>query len=585
MNGKHYISGRMSRFETWGQTRPASGIALAVDDGNEYKAGDQSGNVLEIECPYGSQAMADGLLAKLAGRSYMGYVAENAVMDPAAELGDGITANGIYSLLAAKRVAFGSGHVGEVSAPVESDLDHEYHCQAQERRETDRRLAATRSYIEKTAEEVRIGVESEMEGLSAQIDVKLEGVTSRVTGLEGSYSAMEQTVGGITSTVEGLNGAVSRLEQTAEGLESGITGVSGQVSALKQTAESLESRVQGAEGSVSALEQRMDSIKLSVSGSLGGSASIVLSVDGETKSTGSLSLGNVRSAFASDRTAVTITGGTVTFNSNTFVVNSSNFSVTASGSITATAGTIAGWSITSTALYKGTSDMTSTTPGTYIGTDGIRQYGAANRSITMENGALNANGATLGYVTLTGGAIAGLNAAAVSQGNIYMLTDTTTASCTIYGVAPGGDNTALVYASTQYNGGKASAVLGYDCPVRINGNPISMERSPTYGSDRDVKKDIVPLPERYLGLLDEMEPVAYRYRDEGADAPVHLGYIAQDVVAALERAGMSRADLAAVAGEDGTGQMGISYTDFIPVLHLKLRRAEERIKRLEEKTA
>ena len=72
MNGKHYIGKRVSHIEKYDETAPISGIALLVDDNNEFLAGDQSGFVLDIECPYGTQEMANDILAKLQGQTYKG---------------------------------------------------------------------------------------------------------------------------------------------------------------------------------------------------------------------------------------------------------------------------------------------------------------------------------------------------------------------------------------------------------------------------------------------------------------------------------------------------------------------------------
>ena len=84
MNSKHYIGRRVGRFERSGDIRAVDGVALIVDEEHEFRAGDMEGNVLEITCPYGTQAMADALLTQLRGRTYTGYTAENAAADPAA---------------------------------------------------------------------------------------------------------------------------------------------------------------------------------------------------------------------------------------------------------------------------------------------------------------------------------------------------------------------------------------------------------------------------------------------------------------------------------------------------------------------
>lgn len=84
----------------------------------------------------------------------------------------------------------------------------------------------------------------------------------------------------------------------------------------------------------SEIKQLADSISLSVSGGLGSTASITLSANG-TNTTKSFDMSKVRTAFANDTTAVTISAGKVTFNSGTIVINAGNFTLDASGNVTA----------------------------------------------------------------------------------------------------------------------------------------------------------------------------------------------------------------------------------------------------------
>ena len=547
MNGKHYIGRRVSRFESHGATGPVTGVSLVVDEENEYFAGDRTGRVMEIQCPYGTQAMAEDLLASLGGQSYVAYRAENAVTDPAAELGDGVTVGGVYAPLVSRRAFFGAGHLAEISAPGDGDLEHEYGTESFART-VERKLAQTRSTIAKTAEQIRLSVEDEMDGRFSALDVTLES---------------------ITGTVQGLDGRVGKVELTATG---------------------LTSRMEGIDGDISFIEQKVDNIKLTVTGSLGGQASIELSGGGG--GSGSIDLSEVRQAFADDETAVTISGGKVTFNSNTFVVNSTNFSVTADGTITAKAGYIgnssSGWNIGYRSIYNGPSSPGSPVPGTYLGTDGIWQYGS-NGSVWIRNGQVVAKEAELEAISVYSKNrneypyfLRDNDAAAIFGAARLMQRDEST-SYSLYGHT-GEGTVELLYASTNYNGGKVSAVLGYNCATRINGTEISMEHAPTYGSDREIKKDIAPLPAVYMRLLDEMRPVIYRYDDQPDDGPIHVGYIAQEMEQAIARAGLTRADVAALVGRDGTGQMGIGYDELIPILHMKLNALEARIGRLEEGT-
>lgn len=82
------------------------------------------------------------------------------------------------------------------------------------------------------------------------------------------------------------------------------------------------------------IRQLADSISLSVTGALGGTASITLSADGEIDRK-SIDMSKVRTAFANDRSIVTIAGGLVQFTSNTFVLRATNCSIDADGTVQA----------------------------------------------------------------------------------------------------------------------------------------------------------------------------------------------------------------------------------------------------------
>lgn len=189
MNGKHYIGKRVSSFENYNTVGPITGVALLLDDKNEILAGSETGYVIEIECPYGTQAMANALLTKLQGKTYYGFHADGAELAPEAELGDGVTVGDTYSMLAYRNVNFGPGHLSEISAPGDSELAHEYPYISQEQKKIERQIAAARSLITKTSGEIMLRVEG-VEGDYTELKTTLDGVTitdsSGTTRIKGS---------------------------------------------------------------------------------------------------------------------------------------------------------------------------------------------------------------------------------------------------------------------------------------------------------------------------------------------------------------------------------------------------------------
>lgn len=158
------------------ESMPVSRINLIVDSERYYTAGDDSGSTIECECPWGTQAMADDILSAMNGYVYRPYNGEDALLDPAAELGDGITVGGLYSTLAIMGRKLDRQALATVGAPESDEIDDEYPYKSKTRRKTDRMLANLRSTITKTASEIRL----EVEGLNeeyTELAVTLQGVT------------------------------------------------------------------------------------------------------------------------------------------------------------------------------------------------------------------------------------------------------------------------------------------------------------------------------------------------------------------------------------------------------------------------
>lgn len=127
-----------------------------------------------------------------------------------------------------------------------------------------------------------------------------------------------------------------------------------------------------------------------------------------------------------------------------------------------------------------------------------------------------------------------------------------------------------------------SCVVGNDyCNLYLRGKDgvYLYKGGATVTSDRRHKNSIEELPEAYEAMLDKLTPVRFKYNDKGDR--YHVGFIAQDVDAALTAAGLSREDFGGFV-EIG-GDLGLAYDEFIGLLLQKLRRLEKRIETLEGK--
>lgn len=314
------VGKEVESFDVSPQFDAYSGVEIIVDEDTSFFAGNRSGRVLRIENPLGTQAQARAILADLTstGFQYQPYEANGALLDPAAELGDGVSINGTYSGIYKMSKSFGSMMSTDISAPQDEEIDHEYPYEPKQDRIYKREIAEA----------------------NAQISINSNAITAEVTrasAAEGNLSTrITQTANSITSEVTARQSADSNLSTR-----------------ITQTANSITSEVNRAttaEGNLSSrITQNADSISAKVSKTGGSSSTFGWNL---TNSSWTVS-GNGKTIFK-----VTNAGAEII------------------GKITATSGYIgngsSGFTITSNSIYNGmTSRDDSSHDGVYIGTIGI----------------------------------------------------------------------------------------------------------------------------------------------------------------------------------------------------------------------
>lgn len=127
-------------------TYDALGIVhVVVSEEAEYVAG-TDGRDIEISCPWGTQTMANNLLAALSGYVYQPLVITTEyAADPLYELGDNITFNGYTSVIAEENITFSLAYTADFSAPNGEEINHEYPYQDKGTQEIKRAIAKTRA--------------------------------------------------------------------------------------------------------------------------------------------------------------------------------------------------------------------------------------------------------------------------------------------------------------------------------------------------------------------------------------------------------------------------------------------------------
>lgn len=207
MSDKVFVGRNMAQLDTSPPLEAVSKVVLMVDADNAYVAGTDTGRTIEVTCPYGTQAMANNILAALQRYTYTPAQAQDALLDPAAEMGDGLTLGGIYTVLAQADTQWDALMASDAGAPGQAEQESEYSYQSPLVGELRYQIAETRSLISKTNDEIRLEVENEINELSSSFSVQLQQIQSQVTGLNGQVSTITQKVDNITLSVD--NGSTS----------------------------------------------------------------------------------------------------------------------------------------------------------------------------------------------------------------------------------------------------------------------------------------------------------------------------------------------------------------------------------------
>lgn len=174
----------MESFDKAEQFDGFSKVVIIVSDENEYSAGDDTGRTLTLNCPWGTQEIANNILQSIKGFQYQPMTANGALVDPSAEIGDGISANGIYSGIYSQMIKFNSNLPSDISAPSDEEIDEEFPYKSQQERKVERQNREIRASL--SIQESRITQEvterqNQAEELRATLNVQAEEIEAKVS--------------------------------------------------------------------------------------------------------------------------------------------------------------------------------------------------------------------------------------------------------------------------------------------------------------------------------------------------------------------------------------------------------------------
>lgn len=234
---KTYLGRRLANFSPGIASQPISKVELLDENGDVVGvSGSDTGRTLTALQPDGTNAMAAAILAKVSGYKHIGYEGRKALLDPAAELGDAVTVDGLYVPLIALDMTFDPLLAPDISAPDADEIDDEYPYKSPTQRQIERNMAKTRSLITKTSEEIMLKVEG-IDGRVTSLSTSIDGIEAEVKGLDGAIANIKVDVNSIRATVSGKidgNTAQSMIDQSIDKIELSVSsGSDGSTFTLK----------------------------------------------------------------------------------------------------------------------------------------------------------------------------------------------------------------------------------------------------------------------------------------------------------------------------------------------------------------
>lgn len=231
MSGKTFVGNRASSLKESDKLQPYTKVTV-TDGTNSYSSGTDTGRELLVEVPVlpngDGAALAANILASVSGYQYRPYEADSALLDPAAELGDGITVGGVYGGIHAKTTTFSRLFRANVSAPAEEEIDSEYpYLSAQERDAVRQKKQTAKNTADIAGNTASIGtlntqVAQINQAVIGKADISdLTAAVGRISTLEGNQittSYLQANYCEINgATINGIKSRVANIEKLFTG--------------------------------------------------------------------------------------------------------------------------------------------------------------------------------------------------------------------------------------------------------------------------------------------------------------------------------------------------------------------------------
>lgn len=145
----------------------------------------------------------------------------------------------------------------------------------------------------------------------------------------------------------------------------------------------------------------------------------------------------------------------------------------------------------------------------------------------------------------------------------------------------GAATTSMGQTRGYIRGGTATGngIYFFEDGLYLNGNAYANAPIATT-SDANKKNSITALTEKYSALFDNLTPRLYKYND-GTSNRVHVGFIAQEVEAAVTAAGLTSLDFAGFVKSDEQEIYMLRYEEFVALCVQEIQSLKKKVEDLE----
>lgn len=174
--------------------------------------------------------MANDILESIGEFVYRPYDTEWAKLDPAAELGDGVTINGVFSGIYVNETNFSTLMAARIAAPQENAVDHEYPYKSPTDRKTTRQFAETRASLRVNAASIQAEVtarEASETEMRAALELHAQEIAARVTKTGGNSASFGWSLTADGFVLESSGQEVFRATKDGVDITGKITATSG----------------------------------------------------------------------------------------------------------------------------------------------------------------------------------------------------------------------------------------------------------------------------------------------------------------------------------------------------------------------